>query len=128
MGARVKILLIEDNDVFRQALELLLGLRGDLEIVGSEPDGSQAVELCRELAPDVLLIDHRLPGVDGVRVTQRVSAACPAVAIVGLTAAAEPREIEALHEAGAVDCVRKDQPLDAIVTAVRRAAGRLEAA
>jgi DNA-binding NarL/FixJ family response regulator len=117
-----RVVLIEDNDVFRQALELLLELRGDIEIVGSERHGEQAVELCRVHEPDVILLDYRLPGLDGVQVARLVREECPEVAVVVLTAAAQEREIEALLEQGAVACVGKDEPLDAIIEAIRRAA------
>ncbi len=117
-----RVVLIEDNDVFRQALELLLELRGDIEIVGSERHGEQAVELCRVHEPDVILLDYRLPGLDGVQVARLVREECPEVAVVVLTAAAQEREIEALLEQGAVACVGKDEPLDVIIEAIRRAA------
>jgi DNA-binding NarL/FixJ family response regulator len=122
VSAPIRVVLIEDNDVFREALELLLGLRGEIEVVGSETDGAHAVEVCRTLRPDVLLVDYRLPGLDGVQVTRAVRRHCPAVAVVALTAAAGEREMQALLDAGAVACVRKDQPLDAIAAAVRAAA------
>lgn len=118
----IRAVLIEDNDVFREALELLLGLRGEIEIVASEPDGAHAVELCAELSPDVILIDYRLPGLDGVQVARAVRARCPKTAIVGLTAAAGEPEVKAMLDAGAVACVRKDEPLDAIAAAIREAA------
>jgi DNA-binding NarL/FixJ family response regulator len=118
----VRVLLIEDNDVFRNALEVLLALDADLEIAGSEPDGSRAVERCRELEPDVVLVDYRLPGIDGVQVTRLLREHAPDVAVVALTAAAGEREVEALLEAGAVSCLGKDRPLDEIVDAVRNAA------
>jgi DNA-binding NarL/FixJ family response regulator len=118
----IRVVLIEDNDVFRQALELLLTLRGEIEIVGSEPDGTRAAELCDELQADVMLVDYRLPGLDGVQVTQAVHERCPEVAIVALTAAAGEHELQALLDAGAVAYVRKDEPLDTIVEAVRAAA------
>jgi len=118
----IRVVLIEDNDVFRQALELLLELRGDIEIVGSERHGEQAVELCRVHEPDVILLDYRLPGLDGVQVARLVREECPEVAVVVLTAAAQEREIEALLEQGAVACVGKDEPLDVIIEAIRRAA------
>ena len=123
----IRVVLIEDNDVFRQALELLLTLRSEIEIVASEPDGARAAELCAELSPDVLLVDYRLPGLDGVQVTRAVHSRCPAVAIVALTAAAGEPEIQAMLDAGAVACVRKDEPLDAIADAVRAAAAPVEA-
>ena len=123
----VRVLLIEDNDVFRTALEVLLTLGDDIEIVGSEPDGNAVVDRCREVEPDVVLVDYRLPGLDGVQVTRLVREKAPGVVVVALTAAAGEREVEALLEAGAVSCIGKDRPLDEIVEAVRGAA-RLEAA
>ena len=118
----IRIVLIEDNDVFRQALQLLLELRGDIEIAAAAEDGEGAVELCRRHQPDVILLDYRLPCEDGVQVARRVRAECPEVAVVVLTAAAQERDIEALLETGAVACVGKDEPLDAIIEAIRRAA------
>ena len=118
----IRVVLIEDNDVFRQALELLLELRGDIEIVASEEHGERAVELCKVHEPDVILLDYRLPGLDGVQVARLVREECPEVAVVVLTAAAQEREIEALLEQGAVACVGKDEPLDVIIEAIRRAA------
>jgi DNA-binding NarL/FixJ family response regulator len=117
----IRVVLIEDNDVFRQALEVLLTMRGGIEILASEPDGSRAAELCAQLEPDVVLIDYRLPGLDGVQVTRAVHERCPEAAIVALTAAAGEREVEAMLDAGAVAAVRKDEPLDAIERAVRAA-------
>lgn len=118
----IRVVLIEDNDVFRQALELLLELRGDIEIVASEEHGERAVELCKVHEPNVILLDYRLPGLDGVQIAGLVRDECPEVAVVVLTAAAQEREIEALLEQGAVACVGKDEPLDVIVEVIRRAA------
>ena len=118
----LRVVLIEDNEVFRQALELLLALQGQIEVVASEPDGANAAVLCDELRPDVILVDYRLPGLDGVQVTKLVHEHCPDVAIVALTAAAGEREIQAMLAAGAVAYVRKDESLDAIVGAIRAAA------
>jgi|SRR5215471_19291566 len=123
----VRVLLIDDNDVFRHALEVLLTLPGDIEIAGSDPRGDNVVDRCAELRPDVVLVDYRLPGLDGVQITRLVREHRPEVAVVALTAAAGAREIEALLQAGAVACIGKDQPLDTIVDAVRSAA-QLEAA
>ena len=123
----VRVLLIDDNDVFRHALEILLTLSGDIEIAGSDPRGDNVVERCAELRPDVVLVDYRLPGLDGVQITRLVREHRPEVAVVALTAAAGAREVEALLQAGAVACIGKDQPLDTIVASVRSAA-KLEAA
>jgi DNA-binding NarL/FixJ family response regulator len=121
--APIRIVLVEDNQVFREALELLLGLRSDVEVVASVGDGAHAVEAARESAPDVVLMDYRLPGLDGVQATRAVLEACPGVTVVCLTASANGREREALLEAGALCCLTKDQELDDIVAAIHKAVG-----
>jgi len=118
----VRILLVEDNEVFRDALELLLGMRDDVEIVASVADGAAAVSAAIEQHPDVVLMDYRLPALDGIQATAQVVAALPEVAVVALTASADDAEREALLDAGAVDCLAKDQELDEIVAAILNAA------
>jgi DNA-binding NarL/FixJ family response regulator len=120
----IRIVIVEDNKVFREALELLLGLRTDLQVVATVADGEEAVPACKEHEPDVVLMDYRLPGLDGVEATRALKAACPHVAVVALTASANRAEMQALHEAGAVACLTKDQELEEIVDAIHRAAGR----
>jgi DNA-binding NarL/FixJ family response regulator len=122
MRGPIRLVLVEDNDVFREALEILLGLRGDVEIVGTATDGLEAIELCRRLRPDVLLLDYRMPVLDGVQTARAIRARCPNSAIVCLTASASARETEALYEAGALECLTKDRELEEIVAAVQRAA------
>jgi DNA-binding NarL/FixJ family response regulator len=124
----IRVVLIEDNEVFRQALELLLTMRGEIEILASEPDGTRAADLCAELSPDVVIVDYRLPLLDGVQVTRAVRERCPGAAIVALTAAAGEREVQAMLDAGAVSFVRKHEPLEAIAEAVHAAAARMDAA
>jgi len=119
---RIRIVIIEDNAVFREALELLLGLRSDLIVVASVSDGEEAVPACREHDPNVALMDYRLPGLDGIEATRALKEACPSVAVVALTASANRDEMEALKEAGAVACLTKDQELEEIVEAIHRAA------
>ena len=119
---------MEDNEVFRDALELLLGLRSDVEVVASVADGTEALPAVREHQPDVVLMDYRMPGLDGVQATARVRREHPTVAVVCLTASRNEPELEALREAGATICLSKDQELDDIVEAIRTAAGEHAAA
>jgi CheY-like chemotaxis protein len=100
----IRILLVEDNEIFRSALELLLGIQEGFEVVGSVGDGTGAAPACRALTPDVIVMDYRLPGMDGVEATA------------------------AVREAGAVACLRKDQALEEIVVAIKRAAAERTAA
>jgi len=122
MGRPIRILLVEDNQVFREALELLLGMRADVELVAAVGDGSEVVPAVEKYRPDAVLMAYRPPGTDGVQATAAVRESHPEVAVVCLTASANSREIEALYEAGAADCLTKDQELDVIVDAVKRAA------
>ncbi len=118
----VRIVLVEDNEVFRDALELLLGMRTDVEIVASVGDGVAAVAAAKEYRPDVVLMDYRLPTLDGIQATAQVVEEVPGVAVVALTASADDAEREALVEAGAVACLTKDQELEEIVAAILQAA------
>ena len=121
MTRPVRIVLVEDNEVFREALELLLGLRSDVDVVASVGDGREAVAAVREHEPDVVLMDYRLPGLDGVQATAAVREACPDTAVVVLSGAADHLEKDALLAAGAVSFLTKDQELDEIVRAIHDA-------
>jgi DNA-binding NarL/FixJ family response regulator len=118
----IRIVIVEDNKVFREALELLLGLRSDILVVGSVADGEAAVPACRQHNPQVALMDYRLPGLDGVEATRALKEACPTVAVVALTASANREEMQALRDAGAVACLTKDKELEEIVAAIHDAA------
>jgi DNA-binding NarL/FixJ family response regulator len=117
----IRVVLVEDNEVFREALELLLTLR-QMQVLATVADGAEAAAVVAELRPDVVVMDYRLPGLDGVQATRAVREAYPDAAVVCLTASANLRERDALLEAGVVECLRKDDGLDAIVTAIRAAA------
>jgi DNA-binding NarL/FixJ family response regulator len=121
-SAPIDVVIVEDNEVFREALEVLFGLTPDLNVVASLPDGSEALRTCPDLQPDVILVDYRLPGLDGVETTRALREACPSAAIVVLTAVADPPELAALEAAGAATCLTKDRKMDEIVGAVRAVA------
>ena len=123
MGRPIRILLVEDNQVFREALELLLGMRADLEVVASVGDGSEVGRRGRAASsPTSCSWTTACPGMDGVQATAAVRESHPDVAVVCLTASANAREIEALYAAGAAACLTKDQELDEIVEALARGA------
>jgi two-component system response regulator DesR len=118
----IRILLVEDNDVYRSSLELLLGMQEGLEVVGGVAEGDAAAAAAAKTRADVVLMDFRLPGIDGAEATAAVRAARPGTAVVCLTAEATPEEDEAVREAGAAALVRKGGSLDELVDAIRRAA------
>jgi DNA-binding NarL/FixJ family response regulator len=118
-----RVVLVEDNDIFRETLELILEPRDELTVVGSAANGSQAVELCARLQPDVVLVDYRMPGMNGAETTRAVLTASPQTKVICLTASVAADEVAELRAAGAVACITKDQELSLLVLAVCEAAG-----
>ncbi|HZO96833.1 MAG TPA: response regulator transcription factor [Gaiellaceae bacterium] len=118
----VRVVLVEDNDVFRETLELLLGLRGDIEVVAAVASGQEAVRVCGSLEPDVVLVDYRMPGLNGAQTTAEVLRASPRSRVVCLTASISRAEMESLRDAGAVACLTKDEDLEQIVASIHSAA------
>jgi DNA-binding NarL/FixJ family response regulator len=117
-----RVVLVEDNDIFRETLELLLELRTEVTVVGSAASGHEAVELCTRLEPDVVLVDYRMPGMNGAETTRAVLSAAPGTSVICLTASVAADEIDELLAAGAVACITKDQAFEMIVRAVCEAA------
>lgn len=121
-SAPVRVVLVEDNDTFRTTLELLFGMRDEVDVVASVATGDEAAPVCAELRPDVVLMDYRMPGMNGAEATRAVLRACPSARVVCLTASVSNEEVEEVHAAGAVACVTKDADFDRIIAAVREAA------
>jgi two-component system, NarL family, nitrate/nitrite response regulator NarL len=119
-GAPIRVVLVEDSDVYRDSLVYLLGTRGDLAIVAAVGDGAAGVRAYREHAPDVVVLDYRLPDVDGAAVAADLG---DGAAIVFLSASAGQDEYDAASSAAAA-LVRKDEGIDVLVRAIRTAAGR----
>jgi DNA-binding NarL/FixJ family response regulator len=116
------VVLVEDNQMFRETLELLLGLRPDIEIVASVATGNEAPDVCADVRPDVVLMDYRMPGLNGAQATAAVLRASPTSRVVCLTASVSRKEVAQLMAAGAVACLTKDGDLDEIVEAIHEAA------
>jgi DNA-binding NarL/FixJ family response regulator len=121
--APIRVLLVEDSDVYRESLAFLLGSRADVEVVGAVADGASALRAQRELRSDVVILDYRLPDVDGATVAADLEAAGTKTAIVFLSASAGQDEYDAASSAGAA-LVRKDEGIGPLVRAVRAAVGR----
>jgi DNA-binding NarL/FixJ family response regulator len=124
MTPPIRVILVEDNQMFRETLELLLGLRPEIDVVASVATGNDAPAACAELKPDVVLMDYRMPGLNGAQATAAVLRASPTSRVVCLTASVSRKEIDQLLAAGAIACLTKDEDLDDIVTAIHEAAGR----
>ena len=116
-----RVLLVDDQDLVRQGLRLILDLAG-LEVVGEARDGAAAVAAVAELDPDVVLMDLRMPGMDGVEATRRITAAGASARVLALTTFDVDEHVVEVLRAGAVGYLLKDVTSDGLVDAVRRAA------
>jgi DNA-binding NarL/FixJ family response regulator len=118
----VRVVVADDHPVVRSGLVALLGLEADLEVVGEADDGAQAVTLARELRPDLVLMDLRMPGTDGAEATARIVAELPDVRVLVLTTYETDTDILRAVEAGATGYLLKDTPRAQLVAGVRAAA------
>ena len=116
-----RVLLVDDQDLVRQGLRLILELAG-IEVVAEARDGAEAVAAVAEHAPDVVLMDLRMPGMDGIEATRQITASGHPARVLALTTFdVDEHVVEALR-AGAVGFLLKDVTADGLVEAVRRAA------
>jgi DNA-binding NarL/FixJ family response regulator len=116
-----RVLLVDDQDLVRQGLRLILELAG-LEVVGEAREGAEAVAAVAQHLPDVVLMDLRMPGMDGIEATRRITASGHPARVLALTTFdVDEHVVEALR-AGAVGFLLKDVTADDLVEAVRRAA------
>jgi DNA-binding NarL/FixJ family response regulator len=119
---RIRVLAVDDQRVVREGLAMLLGLLPDVEVVGTAADGEQALALAGELRPDVILMDLRMPRVDGVEATRRLRASYPEIKVVVLTTYADDRSVIDALRAGALGYLTKDAGADEIRQALQRVA------
>ena len=124
-GEKIKVVIVDDHVLVRSGLEVVLGMFDDIELVGQAGDGEEAVRLCEELRPDVVLMDLVMPGTSGVEATRRVLASCPGTKVVALTSFTEEDLIGETLRAGAIGYLMKNVSADQLADAVRNAhAGR----
>lgn len=123
----IRVLLADDHPVVRSGLGGLLAVEEDLEVVGEAADGAQALALAHELRPDLVLMDLRMPVLDGAAATARIVAEVPGTRVLVLTTYETDADILRAVEAGATGYLLKDTPRAELVAGVR-AAARGEAA
>ena len=117
---RIRVLLADDSAMLRRFLAEFLGTFPDIEIAGEAPNGKVAVELTKQLVPDVVIMDINMPEMNGIEATRAIRNSLPQVSVVGLSMADDADCRNAMRQAGAADFVSKTAPLDVLITAVRK--------
>jgi DNA-binding NarL/FixJ family response regulator len=116
---RITVLIADDHPVVRQGLQVLLSVQDDIEVVGEAADGGQAVAMAAELDPDVILLDLKLPVMDGIAVLRELRDAGRGVRALVLTSAPDRTLVSLAVQAGATGFLYKDVDPDALVRAIR---------
>jgi len=118
----IRVLLADDQELVRSGFRLILELAEGIEVVGEASDGQQAVRLAKELGPDVVLMDVRMPVLDGIEATRRLALAGISSRVLVLTTFDLDEYVYAAVRAGASGFLLKDAPREQLVTAVRTVA------
>ncbi len=116
-----QVLIADDHELIRDGFRRLLDYEEDLEVVGEARDGREAVELCRRLNPDLVLMDVRMPKMDGLEATRTIKAEQPSVCVLVITTYDNPDYLLEAIKAGAAGYVLKDAPNRQLTNAMRRA-------
>jgi len=118
-NAKIKVLIADDHQVVRQGLRTFLELHADIDVVGEAADGEAAVEMVRQLGPDVVLMDLVMPCLDGIQATRQVKALGGGAKVIALTSFSEDDKVFPAIQAGASSYLLKDVSPDDLVDAIR---------
>ena len=123
MDSRTRCLVVDDHSVVRQGLDILFGELDDLELVGTVETGEEALAAVARLNPEIVLMDVRLPGIDGVSAVKRIHQTAPNVQFVVFSAYGDKRLLSDAIAAGARGYVMKGSPPEDLLRAIRTVAG-----
>lgn len=118
----IRVLLVDDQQVIRAGLRMLCDAQPDIEVVGEAGNGAEAIRLFDRLSPDVVVMDLRMPGVDGITATGRIMKERPSARIVVLTTFGDDDHLYPALTAGACGFLLKDAPPEQLLDGIRRAA------
>ena len=118
----IRVLVVDDHDLFRAGLASLLDAQLDIEVVAQASGGRAGVRLAHELRPDVVLMDVRMPDLDGLEATRLILERRECTRVVALTVVSDDADVAAVMASGACGFLAKDTPIDGVAAAVRAAA------
>jgi len=117
----IRVLLVDDHNVVRSGLATFLRAYDDLELVGEAKNGLEAVRLCRQVKPDVVLMDLMMPEMDGIAATRAILAECPDIKIIAMTSFEEEELVHGVLAAGAISYLLKNVASEELSKAIRDA-------
>jgi DNA-binding NarL/FixJ family response regulator len=120
---KAKVLIVDDHKMYRDGLKTLINLQEDMVVVGEAANGQEAVARTRELHPDVILMDVKMPVMDGVEATRRILAEMPGTKILALSMYSDDGFMSGMKRAGALGYILKGSDFDELSRAIRRVAG-----
>ncbi|HRI44735.1 MAG TPA: response regulator transcription factor, partial [Fimbriimonadaceae bacterium] len=121
MSNALRVMICDDHELVREGLRTLLADEPGLEIVGEAANGRVALAMARELGPDVLLMDARMPEMDGIEATRIIRETCPRTNVLILTTYLDDKQVRQAVQAGAVGYLLKEIRRDDLVRAIRDA-------
>jgi len=119
--ACIRVLVADDQRAVRQGLSIFLRAFDDLTLVGEATDGQQALSLCRQLRPDVVLMDLMMPRLDGISATRAICQHCPGIRVIALVSLEDKALAHQALEAGAFGCLLKTVSAEQLAAAIRAA-------
>jgi DNA-binding NarL/FixJ family response regulator len=121
---RARLLIVDDHDLIRESTQLMLEGESDLEVVGEAVNGHHALELCRQLRPDLVLMDVRMPEMDGLTATREIKKEMPTISVLMVSAYESEDYRREAASAGATDYILKDAERYQLLEAVHAALGK----
>lgn len=119
-AAPIRVVIADDHRLYRQSLRIVLTLDGDIAVVGEASNGREAVEVCRALRPDVLVMDVQMPRLGGVDALMELLGPCPDLRIIMLTMSEDPDDFLTALKAGVSGYLLKDAPGEVVARGIRR--------
>lgn len=117
----IRVMLVDDHNVVRSGLATFLRAYEDLELVGEAKNGLEAVDLCQQYKPDVILMDLLMPGMDGIAATHTILAQDPEIKIIAMTSFEDEELVQGVLAAGAISYLLKNVTSDELAKAIRDA-------
>lgn len=120
-GSVIRLVIVDDHNMVRKGLTVLLEDFDDIQVVGEAGDGEFAVHICQANCPDVVLMDMVMPRMNGIEATRQIRKVCPQTQVISLTSFGDEQSVHDALKAGAIGYLMKNISGDELATAIRRA-------